>query len=61
MKKIEVRCCEKVHAEVLAVCLQECSRPYLPRETDVNIDTTRWRKCVDIHPVHRQEMDNLTT
>ncbi|MDI5811408.1 DUF2195 family protein, partial [Salmonella enterica subsp. enterica serovar Anatum] len=27
--------------------------------TDVNIDNPL-AECVDIHPVHRQEMDNLT-
>ncbi|MBP1522337.1 DUF2195 family protein [Salmonella enterica subsp. enterica serovar Worthington] len=39
--------------------MQECSCPYLPGGTDVNIDNPL-AECVDIHPVHRQEMDNLT-
>lgn len=43
--------------------MSACAGMFLPvfawGETDVNIDNPL-AECVDIHPVHRQEMDNLT-
>lgn len=43
--------------------MSACAGMFLPvfawGGTDVNIDNPL-AECVDIHPVHRQEMDNLT-
>ncbi|EBK1146522.1 DUF2195 family protein, partial [Salmonella enterica] len=52
---------KKYAVEVLF--MSACAGMFLPvfawGETDVNIDNPL-AECVDIHPVHRQEMDNLT-
>ncbi|WP_371070269.1 DUF2195 family protein, partial [Salmonella enterica] len=52
---------KKYAVEVLF--MSACAGMFLPvfawGGTDVNIDNPL-AECVDIHPVHRQEMDNLT-